>query len=756
MSRSVGTVGGMALLAGLLAVASAQAANISWTNSDGGSWSSAGNWSPRQVPQATDHVYITNRGTYTVTMDVDATVASLNLGGASGVQTFDLDYPNTLTLNGAGRSQTTNGVFQLTGGTLAGAGNLVLAGPFETTGGSITGTGVLQLNGFSRFLGPSVVNLYTRTLVNNGILTYSGGSLYTGNGSVISNLAGAIFDLAGDVGTSFRGSDPAGMFYNAGLLRKSVDESYQSEIDEVFSNNGVIQVQAGRLALLRNSVNNGSNGVWAGAALSFSGDVTNQHTLGAGSLVTGPGDVLFDQGTVDVLGTYTVSGTNLIGGATASFKHGPGLALNRLQVVWLGTVNFLTGSEVTINALDMLDGGTVAGSDDLTLTGPLLWNSGWITGSGRVQCNGGVTIDTEGDKGLSGRTLVNGAALTWTNGYLVTGHGSVISNQLDATFIMGAPANTLFSGFGSEPVGTVLNAGLMRKLAGGGTATFDDVLINAGTLEVQAGTLRCERSVMQTDGQTLLSGGRLEVADPLALEGGLLTGSGTLAGSVTNHAVVSPGASVGTITITGDYAQGAGAVLRIDLGGLTPGTGFDRLVVQGSASLNGKVSASLVNGFMPLSNAVFSFFSGPRSGTFSSFTHPTFLGMNVEYAANGASMRVTNIAPTPLLQPLTEVWRYVTNDILHNDIWELEPRLTFPAMAGAEYRLFHTTNVASGNWTAWPDSGPPFFFPTYVTATGSTMTILGPSVGLRVIRPLPPSVSQSVEPAHFYRIEFKP
>src|SRR5205085_3270620 len=68
-------------------------ATITWTNIAGGNWSSPANWSPNQVPGASDNVLITAAGTYTVVMDVGTTVASLTVGaggGPSGVQTLGI------------------------------------------------------------------------------------------------------------------------------------------------------------------------------------------------------------------------------------------------------------------------------------------------------------------------------------------------------------------------------------------------------------------------------------------------------------------------------------------------------------------------------------------------------------------------------------------------------------------------------------------------------------------------------------------
>ena len=54
-------------------------------------------------------------------------------------------------------------------------------------------------------------------------------------------------------------------------------------------------------------------------------------------------------------------------------------------------------------------------------------------------------------------------------------------------------------------------------------------------------------------------------------------------GNVFNGGTVSPGASIGTLTINGNYTQNANGTLRIEVAGTSPGQ-FDVLAVNGHAS----------------------------------------------------------------------------------------------------------------------------------------------------------------------------
>ncbi|HXG46880.1 MAG TPA: hypothetical protein VNO52_04590, partial [Methylomirabilota bacterium] len=68
----------------------ASAADLVWTNTTGGNWSTPANWEPNQVPGAADDAFITNAGTYTVTINASSTAAMLLVGADAGTQTLSL------------------------------------------------------------------------------------------------------------------------------------------------------------------------------------------------------------------------------------------------------------------------------------------------------------------------------------------------------------------------------------------------------------------------------------------------------------------------------------------------------------------------------------------------------------------------------------------------------------------------------------------------------------------------------------------
>ena len=71
-----------------------------------------------------------------------------------------------------------------------------------------------------------------------------------------------------------------------------------------------------------------------------------------------------------------------------------------------------------------------------------------------------------------------------------------------------------------------------------------------------------------------------------------LTGDGTLFFDLQSHGHIQPGPTYGTLTIDGDYTQFSDGQLSLDLGGFTPGTDQDQLIVTGSALLDGTLTAN--------------------------------------------------------------------------------------------------------------------------------------------------------------------
>ncbi|MCX8021677.1 MAG: autotransporter domain-containing protein [Syntrophorhabdaceae bacterium] len=142
----------------------------------------------------------------------------------------------------------------------------------------------------------------------------------------------------------------------------------------------------------------------------------------------------------------------------------------------------------------------------------------------------------------------------------------------------------------------------------GGTASYTTLHLNGG--------------VFKNDIHTNQTGSTLNVSGNFQgniTNQGTLSGSGTVTGSVTNNGTVNPGNSPGTLTIVGSYTQAPTGNMIIDV---ASATSYDNLVVTGApgtASLAGSVTPTLLGGYRPQGNQVYTSIitaTGGVTGTF--------------------------------------------------------------------------------------------------------------------------------------------
>lgn len=136
----------------------------------------------------------------------------------------------------------------------------------------------------------------------------------------------------------------------------------------------------------------------------------------------------------------------------------------------------------------------------------------------------------------------------------------------------------------------------------------------------------------------------------LAGDGLVQTGSGPIPGQVENvGGVVAPGADgVGVLTIDGRYSNRTAGVVQIDIGGLTPGTQHDQLVITEVAALGGTLEVSLADlgagAFQPSLGDRFEVlqYGGVRD-QFQTLSLPVGYQWEAEYGPTGLWLEVTGL-----------------------------------------------------------------------------------------------------------------
>ena len=566
---------------------------------------------------------------------------------------------------------TNTGTIKATGGTLDFFGTTV-----NNTGGTISASGqTLQVTS-------STINGGTVTLTGAANLQLSNGTIHSG--STLNNSAtGTIEVLAGSNTLGGTVNNPAGgvIKVDNNTLLNLENGSYPKLGSVTLNSTGnftELQVNGANVTLSGGSVtmSNNANNLIFGAATADT--LTNQETIqGAGNIGHGR-MTLVNSGTINAnqsagltiqanggfnnQGTLSVSSGDLMHVFGGPFSNFSGTTLTGGTYNVTGTLKIdqlgSTGGEIVTNKANIsLNGGAssfvdAAGKDALTklnanatgsaftITGGRNFttlgnftNNGTLTvgsGNSKFTVNGNLGNFNSTTKTLMGGTYNLTGTLQFNGANIVTNAGKITLNGASSQIINQTSVNALAN------FATNAAAGSFTLMGGRSLSTAGSNFTNAGLFTVAAGSTftvgnggSSSNAVKytQTGGVTQIDGTLTAAASAsqiLNLNVGSLFGTGTLAYGVVDGGTVSPGDSVsqtGLLAVSKTYTQSSGGALSIAIGGLTVGSKYDRLNVTSSASLNGQLNISLVNGFVPTVGSSFDILhAGSRAGTFSAVT----------------------------------------------------------------------------------------------------------------------------------------
>ncbi|WP_186593788.1 autotransporter domain-containing protein [Synechococcus sp. RS9909] len=234
-----------------------------------------------------------------------------------------------------------------------------------------------------------------------------------------------------------------------------------------------------------------------------------------------------------------------------------------------GDLTLLERSRTLFNSGDISDTSLAAGTRSLSVTGVLTHN--------------GENIDSRG-----GNYSINTGELRGSSNILVDGETLTLTIQNDSSFD---------GGIGDFNPGQQGGA-LIKKGNSTLVLTRDQGLANLRQLKIEEGQITLNNgnngTILQTNiesGASLSlpnSSGELTSNSLDVKSSGILKGNGTITGNVRNEGTVSPGNSIGTLTVDGNYVQGASnpnASLNIEVDGsssdLLKITGDNRTVLLG-------------------------------------------------------------------------------------------------------------------------------------------------------------------------------
>jgi hypothetical protein len=638
--RAIGLAVAAAIALSLLALAtlaptSAHASECgnSWTNTAGGSWFTAGNWSKGTVPTAEEDVCITAEGTYTVTMtqtSATVTVASLTIGGTSGTQTLAVGSScslNAILTTTTGIANGAHGAITLTNGDGCGDG-VTLAGPVSNAGaissepanggaraiqGSLTNTGTLTINTNTSYNGASAVlsNQGTIALAEGKQLSVSGsgsaanevggsitaagnGDLFMGSGTSFTQGAGTTSGskpvIVDDAALSYTGSGASTIALRGSSSLAGTSSAGQSlSVESTCSENVVASAASGFTNGGTMTLTNGDGCGDSVTLVISSGILTN-----SGKVVTevSHGGARAIQGSVTSTGTLAINAVTAYNGASAALiNEGP---LNiaegaQLTVSNSGTVANRAGGKISAAGTATLlmnagtsftqAAGTTIGSKPVTVDdAALLYTAGG--GKSQIALHGASTLsgDLAAGQSLSvestcSENVVATAAASFTNGGTITltnGDGCGDNATLAIT------------------AGTLSNSGkLVTEILHGGARTIQGNLTNTGTLAIKANTS------YNGSGALLTNEGALTLAENtvLTVSGGGAVSNGTGGSIVSNGSSSDVLLSGGTFTEDAGTTSGAKPVIVDDGTVAYTGTGKSQIAAHGSSALSGNLAS---------------------------------------------------------------------------------------------------------------------------------------------------------------------
>ena len=466
--------------------------------------------------------------------------------------------------------------------------------------------------------------------INNGVTVSGSGSLLTageldvgyngtGNSLTIAN-ASRVFNYTGYVGNTSSANNNTVLVTGAGSLWTNNVSLY---VGNYGSDNSL-------------SIAGGGQVISSNVTLGYDGGSSNNSLI-----VTGPGSQWSNTSTAVSLGLHGSSNALLIanGGVISDWRcyiNYYAESTNNVAVVtgagslWTNTGSFYvglsgSGGQLTVAAGGQLVNGGVgyvgynssASNNTVLVTDP---GSRWVnTGSLAIGSNGPnsqLAVSNGGVVVAAGVTL--GSQATSTNNFLTVSGGSVFATNTPGNATLDVRNGTLALLSGTVTVNQFYATNFANSV----------VNFNGGTLNIGGSTVN-NGSIFQigngSSAATLdLFGGAHSFANGLFINtNAILTGTGSITGSITDAGLIAPGNGFGVITDTGSLTMLGGGAMTMELGG-TNAWLYDQFDLTGALNFGGTLTLALLNGYTPQAGDQFNLFDfGNGSGAFSVTNLPT-------------------------------------------------------------------------------------------------------------------------------------
>ena len=445
---------------------------------------------------------------------------------------------------------------------------------FDAPSGTLTG-GTFIIAGTPAMPG-SLVFPNANLVTNAANLTLDGPGTQIVNSTAIANVS--LTNLAANTGSLSveDGFNPTvGAFTDSGTLTVGSGSTFTA--NGAYTESGTLIVLAGGTLNAADSLSNFSGGTLTGGSYVIGGTFefagTAIATDDATIVLDGPASQVVDESGNNALAGFTTNADSF------TIQNGRSLTtagdFSNAGSLTIGDSSTLTvsGAYTQAGALNILDSGTV----DLLGGGSV---NGNVNNAGTLIIDVGSTFTVIDPVALSGTVNVQAGAT------LILADGS--SNSGPLAVLGTVTANGDFSNSGS--------------ISTAGTVAVSSDFSNSSSVDLLDGSsFTTGGNYTQSEGSTTLSNATLSASGLVDLQGGTLSGSGTINASVQNAAVIQVGQSEHTWPSHRHRRLHADSqrCADMDIGGYIAGTNFDRLAIGGQATLDGTLNVNLINGFSP-------------------------------------------------------------------------------------------------------------------------------------------------------------
>ncbi|MBE8719267.1 beta strand repeat-containing protein, partial [Sphingobacterium pedocola] len=386
---------------------------------------------------------------------------------------------------------------------------------------------------------------------------------------------------------------------------------------------------------------------WKGATLTvqranspLASDIFGFNQVGYGYTVSG--------GNLQTAGTTFATFTNTGGVLTITFNMSATNALVRNVLRTIGYRNDTPAGDAIIRFT--LSDGTLNTTANVAVRSNTIYITN-STDAAAINLNDGVSFSEA--VAIAANMTTGNQSLVFTND--VNGEMTLAGNlSINEDLVINAD---LASGLVIK--GSTITLGAIVSFTNAsGNITIASALAGSGVLsKYGAGTLIIQNSipVSSVSGLVIVLAGTLQLDAVLpchlAIESGAtLTGNGgTVGGTLTVNSggTLSPGgSSIGSLKINGGLNMATDAMLNVQINGVTAGTGYDQVIVEGTVNLTEEPTLDVMQGYDPDQGDVYLIIVNNSSGAIANAFHLLSEGGSIVAAGNGKVLKASYMGGT--------------------------------------------------------------------------------------------------------------